>query len=286
MERRVLISPVGLEYERVLYGLTIFPSRVLYLIQSDEPTNPDPRSHQLYEATKNFANLIGSNAAKLMFEVKVVYKGIQLNAIETCIKSLKKIVIQELKTLPGTEIYINVSTATKNFALAAYLIAAYFQQRIPIKLFYLRANNYTILDLFTAKDILELKKAYLEKGTTSGPYDLEEIPVIPFLSIPTNMQHALHAFGGKKKFPKLTEFLLSIDPNFANFSLRDQKSTRMKYNYVLQQLENLGLVITHRTGRNIEISITKTGELLDLVISYEDERNHESPAEGSTDSNL
>ena len=116
-------------------------------------------------------------------------------------------------------------------------------------------------------DLNEIKKKYLEKGTTFGPYDLEEIPIIPFMPISEDMQQVIHILNKRKSFSSLGSFFLDLIPNYEEKPLKEQKSIRMKYNFILQKLENIGLIYINRRGRMVEISITKTGEMLDIVIS-------------------
>lgn len=272
MERRVLISPIGLEYDRILSGLTKFPSKALYLIRDDEPATQDEGSLRLYKATYEFTQSTIKAAMDLGFEVEEKCAGVRLNVTEKCITVLCDIIKLEIESHNPTEIVINVSTATKNFALAAYYVAAYFQDFIDFKLFYLQATHYTILDLLNTKKPAEcfaIIDEYLHKGLTQGPFVLEEIPIIPLIKLSTEAKKVLLAFIETSRFSNLAGLYQALYPEFTNLSNDRRKSIRMKYNYVMRKLEDLKMIKLEKKGRQISVSITERGKIISLLALYD-----------------
>ena len=266
MERRVLISPIGLEFARILDGIGKYPSEVIYLLRDEEQETDDLARQELISATRSFSESLQRSIQYLNLEVHELTSGVQLSSAESCIKILKTIISNENTSSQSPEFFINVSTATKNFALAAYLIAAYFQPTIIVHIFYLRTSNYTILKLFSTNDIVTVREEYKKNGSSSGPFTVEEIPVFPLAPVTSEMAKLLTVLQTEVTFPSIGAVLSRLVPGFETWDLKSQKSTRMRYNYVLRKLERLKLVGIQKQKHNFKIALTETGKLFCHVL--------------------
>ncbi len=176
-----MIVPVGLEKERVSYGCKIYPVNVVYLLCNPKPSAPDTG---LFEYTNHFAKEVKKDIKNSFRETLV--EDVKLNSYIESLKVLNFIFEKEFRSKSRlNKIYINVSTASKNFALAAYTFAC--QHPDLCKIFYLKTNRYILLEyiqkyLDDPEGLKRLKKKFLDKGLTEGDengnYIVEEIPLI------------------------------------------------------------------------------------------------------------
>ncbi len=67
-----------------------------------------------------------------------------LNSFNDCTSALNRIFVKEKQQKNLSHIYINVATASKSFALAAYVFALFHPDLVTI--FYLKTSEYIILD--------------------------------------------------------------------------------------------------------------------------------------------
>ncbi len=110
----------------------------------------------------------------------VEFKYAVLNSFYECYDILDKIYKEEITTNKLKHIFINVSTASKAFALSAYVFALIHFNMVTV--FYMKASKYLILE-YLEKDVStkELETEFLKNGLTKGPYKIEEIPTFPIL---------------------------------------------------------------------------------------------------------
>lgn len=252
-ERRVMIVPVGLERARITEGCLDYAVNVIYLINNPiRKINNDKESFAIYYYTKRFAEQVKKD---LEGSFRIIEERIaHLNSINSCLKTLIEIYKKELLYGRLNKIFINVSTASKAFALAAYIFSLLHPEYV--KIFYSRTSKYTLLEhLQTTKDINQLEGDFIKNGLTSGPYEIEEAPILPILHF-TNIEKELI-----KILSKETEFN-SIMDLLKKTSLRNTRSNFVKISRALVKLESYSLIQKQKDGKNI---IIKSKSIINVI---------------------
>ncbi|MBD3214678.1 MAG: hypothetical protein GF311_18855 [Candidatus Lokiarchaeota archaeon] len=262
LKRIIMISPVGLEKDRVLAGFKKFGATNVYLIQSEKKDGSEER---LANIVRNFASDLGNYLEKIMDNI--VIEEANITDLKSCLEVLKKIIKQEMEK-KAKLIYINISTSSKIFAISAIYIAGLYPDIvIP---FYVQTSNYLIQDIMEVLNNEELKnntikcldelnriKENFEKnGWTQGEYKITLIPALPFKRL-TKFQKNI--FSELIKEPirlKLQDLINTLKSDKIK-----ERSFRSKLSYALRDLTNYGLVKKSREGREVALNLTEIGEI-------------------------
>jgi len=116
-DKIVMISPVGLEKDRVLAGLKYFGITTIYLIQSKEKKGVEKR---LSDTVRSFSVELKDYLLKITASINI--KEADITNLQDCLRILSEIIKEEKKN-QANKIYINISTSSKIFAVAAVYIA-------------------------------------------------------------------------------------------------------------------------------------------------------------------
>jgi len=268
-----MISPVGLEKDRILTGFKRFGITHLYLIQS-EKKNKDNNEKRLADTVRNFANDLKEKLIKI-FEENLKLKNANITDLEDCMRILNAIIKYELKK-GATKIYINISTSSKIFAIATiYLAGLNPNLIIP---FYAKTSNYLVQDFIEIltdetkldnreKCFAELKKIkgnFYESGWTTGKYVIKLIPALPFKKFTQFQEQIFKKLIVGKSEKKLNDMV----EEFENNKLKE-RSVRSKISYALHDLIEYGLIEKIRRGKFIYLKLTEIGEIFGnyLIIS-------------------
>ncbi len=245
IERRVMIVPIGLEKDRVIEGAKQYPINAIYLLH-----NPIQNLEEQDKGVVFYSELFASQAKSEIKETLIeVHEDIaQLNNFSSSIQVLNKIFHFEKDTKNFNHIYINISTASKAFALAAYVFASMHSRITTI--FYLSTLNYILLDhLQKNSDISELKDQFIKKGLTVGPYSVEEIPVFKLENFTDEEIFVLKAVGKRKKIESLKILIQQI------LKFEYSPAIRIKIKRILENFEEKGLIHFQKERRELVIII-------------------------------
>ncbi|MFX0074116.1 MAG: DUF6293 family protein, partial [Candidatus Hermodarchaeota archaeon] len=127
MSRIVQICPVGFEYQRILEGLRIHPSNVVYLLRSfkNEIDEADP-DKKLIEIANNYVQKLNKHLADTKTFINVIVTDTTIIDYKKSIEELCKIIREELYSFHADQIFINVSTSNKLFVGSAMYVGSFF----------------------------------------------------------------------------------------------------------------------------------------------------------------
>ncbi|UYP46501.1 hypothetical protein NEF87_002786 [Candidatus Lokiarchaeum ossiferum] len=244
-ERNILIVPIGLEIDRVIAGCKLYPINVIYLLHNPlvDSTKFAVERYSSYFA-KEVKNRIGSSFNKIEEEIT------NLGSFHDSLTCLNRIMKLEEKIERLGHIYINISTASKTFAMAAYLFAS----RKPelFTLFYLQSNKYILLEHFNKENssLDKLEEEFRKSGLTQGDFEVEEIPILKTEWFNKEEAEILRIFDGNRSFDSLLELI-------ANLKQENNPKNRMKIRRILNKFEDLGIIQMKKRGKNLIITPTK-----------------------------
>lgn len=182
----------------------------------------------------------------------VVLKEAKLNSFFDCINVLEEIFKEEKEINRFKEIFINISTASKAFALAAYIFGLFHPQ--ITKIFYMKTSNYILLDYLedNNKSISNLMDEFIEYGLTKGPYKIDEIPLLPIFKFSSNEKVFIKTLSKKKNFNSIDNFMAELPEDFKDLN-------RVKVRRILASLEEKELIRIFKSGR---YQVIKVSDLL------------------------
>ena len=183
MARIVQICPVGFEYHRVLEGLRIHPSNVIYLLRSfKKEVRKDDPDKKLISIANGYVKKLYDHFKQSDTYTEIIVRDTNITSYSKAIEELCLIIKREFEIGKTERIYINISTSNKLFVSAAMYVGSFFSEKI--QLFYLRSSRYTInhlLDESYEKD--EIKKLFIDYGMTykqeGEEYKNVDIPLYP-----------------------------------------------------------------------------------------------------------
>lgn len=264
-QRITMISPVGLEKERVLAGFKKFGITNVYIIQSEEKKGDEAR---LAYKVREFASDLTDNLKKIMNDVQIIDTNI--TSIDSCLGILRNIIDDEIKK-SAEKIYINISTSSKIFAISAiYLAGLYPQITVP---FYVKTSNYLIqdfIDVLNLENSLENKKKYkkvikkllnikedFEKyGWTKGTYEIVLVPSLPLKRFTRFQKRVFKNIIAHNNKLMLQELIDELKPDQMG-----DRSFRSKLSYALKDLMEYGILKKEKEGREVCLVITEIGEI-------------------------
>ena len=240
-----MIVPIGLEKDRVIEGAKQYPINSIYLLH-----NPIHKFEELDKGVVYYSELFANQAKNEIKETLIeVHEDIaQLNNFSSSIQVLNKIYNLEKEIKNLNHIYINISTASKAFALAAYVFASMHSRITTI--FYLSTLNYILLDhLRKNSEISELKDQFIKKGLTVGPYSVEEIPVFKLENFTDEEIVVLKALGKRKKIESLKILIEQI------LKIEYTPAIRIKIKRILENFEQKNLIHFQKEKRELVIYV-------------------------------
>lgn len=256
-KRIPMICPVGLEFDRVIAGIQIYPVNFIHIVHS----YPIDDKKAVDKEAQNFATKI-NNSPYFRSETHPT----NILDLSDCIKTLRKIIDIEKD---AEKIYINVGTSSKIFTIASIYVASIEPNRIH--LFYPKADSYIVMEIIdliktALKDglskyesqLYELIHEYENHGwTTSGKedrysFDMIDVPVIPFKPLTKTQINILKSLYENIKFSSIKDLISSLD----NKKIPPQSISRS-----IRQLQDLGLIIVSGKTREKQISITESGKI-------------------------
>ncbi len=263
--RVVMISPVGLEKDRILTGFKKFGITHLYLIQSEEKEN-DNDEKRLSDIVRLFANDLKNNLIKI-YEENLEIINANVTDLKDCMRVLKGITDLELKK-NCNKIYVNISTSSKIFAIAAVYLAGLVPNIIIP--FYARTSNYLVQDfieILNNKDLLHnpkecvdelirIKDNFFQSGWTTGKYEIKIIPALPFKKFTEFQKDIFNKLIKRDYICKINELV----KNRKNKNI-NERSFRSKLSYALHDLISYGLVEKTKKGKFVYLTLTEIGEI-------------------------
>lgn len=265
--RTVMVSPIGLEKERILAGFKKFGTTIVYLVQSEEKSGEEKR---LAKTVRSFAAELMKLLEKTKEKVNLV--DVNITDLKECIKVLKNIVKTEIKE-SSREMYINISTSSKIFTIAAIYLAGFYPHFI--KLFYVRTTNYLIQDFIEILDdegsfkdpqkcinnLRKLKKDYEENGWTKGKFEVKLVPALhfkKFTQFQLDIFRELIESNNSIKLKKLIALLKGAELK--------ERSFRSKLAYALKDLIEYDLILKEKERNEITLNLTERGEIFSKLL--------------------
>lgn len=256
MVNNILIVPVGLEKDRILESVQKIPINKIYLLTDTNLIEKEPETlNFLKKITKKFFNDIQKIWGPV-FGNNLKLINVSLSDLEIVIEIVGKIIKSEIDNDLECKIFINISTATKIFAVICSQIASIFPKNvIP---FYLGTQNY----LFPYEKDKEVSEAltdsneFIKHGLTTKPYTMVEIPVLPIIELNQIARQILNELAKKQNRTK--KFNIKNLSELLGYNYEKQ-SDRKKITYWCSQLSK-GLFLTMiPQPKGYEIQITSAG---------------------------
>ena len=250
-----MICPVGLEFDRVIAGIQLYPVNFIHIVHSQSIDD----EKAVDKEAQNFAEKIENNPY-----FRSQRHPTNILDLGECIATLQKIIEIEKE---AEKIYINVGTSSKIFTIASIYVASQYPNRIH--LFYPQAGSYIVVEILDLikkvikegldkyeNELKELVDAYENHGWTKSnkeeryDFDIIDVPVIPFKPVTKTQKNILNSLFVNKKFDSIKDLILSLD----DVNIPPQSISRS-----IHQLQDLGLVTVSGKTREKQISITPAG---------------------------
>jgi len=257
-ERRVMIVPVGLEKDRIVNGCTAYAINIVYLLNNDFDKYEKKKPPIILQYTLNYSKAVSEifkNTQRIMKTKKT-----RLNSFIDCITVLNEIYTEENKSNKLKEIFINISTATKAFSLAAYIFALFHPRLVTV--FYMKTTNYILLEYLEDEslDINDLREEFRKTGLTKGPYDIDEIPLLPIINFTETEKIFIQILSKKSVFKSIDEFMSLLPEEYKNIN-------RVQIRRILGLLEEKELIYFKKKGRYQQINVDEKVKKLSKIIS-------------------
>lgn len=267
-ERIVMISPVGLEKDRVLAGLKHFGITSIYLIQSKEKKGVEKR---LADTVRSFSVELKDYLLKIMASIDI--KEVNITNLQDCLRILSEIIREEKKN-QAERIYINISTSSKIFAVAAVYIAGL--DPFFIIPFYVKTSNYLIQDFIEILEnqekfknqqellnkLIKIKSKFERSGWTTGEYDVSLIPALPFKTFSDFQKEIFKEISKHKNQCQLQDLIKNLKNEKIN-----ERSFRSKLSYALRDLLDYGMVKKKHAGRQKYLILTEIGQIFSKYLT-------------------
>lgn len=246
-ERRIMIVPIGLEKHRVLSGCQIYPVNVVYLIINPKIHLKSKRNVGVFYYSDKFATSVLEKINLSFREINEIEA--ELNSFSSSIQSLKTIFEKEIKNSAKlSKIYINISTASKAFAIAAYIFACQHPELCVV--FYMKTQNYILLDFLDEPLTGKMKQSFLENGLTKGPYEVDEIPLQRIHHYTEEERILILKLNEKQQFDSIKTLM-----RFLNY--KSDAAHRIRLKRMLEKFETNGLVSLKRLGKKVKVFVSE-----------------------------
>lgn len=250
-QRNVLIVPIGLERDRVIQSYRVFPANIIYLLYSSS----NQKDHVGVDYYSDFFRESVYKELKEKF-LEVQIERCNFGSFEDSIRIINDIYQKEAKSNVLNRIFINISTASKIFAISSYIFASQHDQFT--ELFYMATSSYTLLDHLKFQGSKEdLKKDFLEHGLTKGPYQIIRIPVLKTIQYSSDEIRIIKFFQENKEIRSLKQLMQKLN-------IEENAAQRIKLQRILEKLRNEGLISIQKEKK---IVIIKANNFIDILIS-------------------
>ncbi len=256
-ERNILIVPIGLEIDRVIKGCKMYPINIIYLLHN-------PLSKSTKYAVEEYSNRFTKKVKNILnksFNL-ISEEIVNLGSFESCLEGLNRILEKEQITARLQHIYINISTASKIFAIASYIFAS--REPKLFTLFYLQANEYILLEHLRNKNsnLEQLEKNFMEVGLTTGEFLIKEVPILKTQWFEEKERRILAAFTDGRSYNSLLEIIDALKED-------NNPKNRMRIRRTLNKFEDLGLIEIKKRGKQLMIAPIKNynsiSQMLDII---------------------
>jgi len=255
----------GLEYDRIIGPMMgKYPVKRLFLLKGDTRDEYPDADELTDEFVKKLENMpIDIEMVEVdIYDFDDVFSA-TLDVIERCTEDVKDEDSEE-----ETPIYLNVSSAPK-LAMIAMISAGFLAGRkANIEMFYVSPEEYLVPQLVAKgqdvgereealEEFMEVRDHFMESGSGKKVKDYSEIPVFPLKEVTEldmDILEVLHEEDGAESIGALTEKVNERREE-------EDKIKRSNVQYRLNKINKMGLVMTERKDRRVEIELTKLGEM-------------------------
>ncbi len=200
-------------------------------------------------------------------------KEVDITNLKDCLRILSEI-IQLEKKKKAKKIYINISTSSKIFAVAAIYIAGL--DPFVIVPFYVKTSNYLIQDFMEIleseekfKDkqeiinrLIDIKQNFEKSGWTKGEFEVSIIPALPYKNF-SDFQKDIFLGISKHNNKCLMQDLIK---ELKTEEIKE-RSFRSKLSYALRDLLDYGLVKKKQEGRQKYLILTEIGQIFNQYLT-------------------
>lgn len=248
---KILISPIGIYFNRVIKGIATIKPDIVYLCTMEHVKEVKDSFHsKLYEkwenATERYAKKIIKKLRVFYDDEKIHILRINIDDYLSAFKDLLKLI---LSFDPNAEVFIDTTSTTHAFKIASITLSIYLKN---VKCIYTPA-----LKPLPPEEYKE--ESVEDKGLTTR---IIFTPKIDFSELQTGMLKDIlitmnSRFNGK--VPSVTDLLMEL-------GLPNDKGNMIKMTKLLKKLENYGCITTKKEGRLKKVNLTVIGSSLSEVL--------------------
>lgn len=274
----VHIIPAGLEYDRVIKPLfKDFTVSKAYLLINDPKKGKDFGKQQ--EAVKKYI--------KAMKQVPIDWEEVYVDIFDFNKTFQTVYMLINKEVLAGNPVYINISSAPRIMQVALTMAAFLNKEHGEVELFYVEPERYyegevidAIMQLVDKRadekkviaKLKELAKEIDAHGMASGEARIHEFPPFPVANV-TDIEYEMLKIirDTNKQSPVKSEIAFNLVDAGGVSSIKELKellddklgkvTPRSNVKYYLDNLQKMGLVRTERDKKELNIKLTKVGEL-------------------------
>ncbi|HMF30450.1 MAG TPA: DUF6293 family protein [Candidatus Lokiarchaeia archaeon] len=253
MGRKVMVAPVGFEFDRVIDGQKYEPCNVWYVLR-----NPQGASDAVGEYSIIFSDRVVEKIATLPLQEWHAV-DVRQSDLLGLVQAFANIVKDERSKDPEAEFVFNASSSTKTAQCAAALVAGLCPA--PVKLLYLRPREeITLAELVASGDmpLEEIRQQFLEHGECHAPFVAEYFPVVPLAPFTPAEVAILKNLAETKTQEAISNLVGVIVPRQGQPARKDL----VKAGWSVKALERMRLVKTQKVNQMKSVTITLEGEVI------------------------
>jgi len=248
---KILISPIGIYFNRVIKGIANIKPDIVYLCTMEHVKEVKDDFHsKLYDkwetATERYAKKIIKKLRVFYDDEKIHILRVNIDDYLSAFKDLLKLI---LSFDVNTEVFIDTTSTTHAFKIASITLSIYLKN---VKCIYTPAQKPLFPEEYK-------KESIKDEGLSTR---IISTPKIDFSELQTGMLKDIlitmnTRFNGK--VPSVTDLLMGLD-------LPNNKGNMIKMTKLLKKLENYGCVTTRKEGRLKKVNLTVIGSSLSEVL--------------------
>lgn len=249
---KILVTPVGIYIGRVFRGIaTIKPDKIYLCVQK----SPKKEELKLPSSDRHvkWMNTTRNHAKRIMKKLEIMYGKESIKIIEIDIDeylSIFRDLLQQILSFPkDTEVYIDTTSTTYPFRVAAITLSIFLQN---VKFIYTPASKPSYPEDYSKQKIVD--KGLLPRVIPAPKIDFTELQsgILKDILVKINTR-----FAGK--VPSVTDLLLEL-------GLENDKSNMIKMSKHLKKLESYGCLTTVKEGRMKKVQLTMIGSSISEVL--------------------